>query len=155
MNNAPLSGGCQCGAVRFSVQKFGRASICHCRMCQKAFGGFYAALVSIDKYEWTRGTPSWFRSSNQVERGFCNNCGTPLAYKYDGGIELAIATFDQPDLLPPEIQICTKQRIDYVDGLAGLTAFEYGASSDVDVVFDNVKSCQHPDHDTDDWPPNE
>jgi len=75
-----------------------------------------------------------------------------MAYKYDGGIELAIAAFDKPELLPPEIQICTKQRIDYVDRLAGLKAFEYGASSDVDAVFNNVKSCQHPDHDTNDWP---
>ncbi len=34
------SGGCQCGAVRFRGSRFGRSSICHCRMCQKAFGGF-------------------------------------------------------------------------------------------------------------------
>jgi hypothetical protein len=35
------SGGCQCGAVRFRVDgELGRASICHCRMCQKAFGAF-------------------------------------------------------------------------------------------------------------------
>ena len=41
------SGGCQCGAVRFRGSKFGRASICHCRMCQKAFGGFFGALVTV------------------------------------------------------------------------------------------------------------
>ncbi len=35
-----LTGGCQCGAVRFSVGRLGRASVCHCRMCQKAFGSF-------------------------------------------------------------------------------------------------------------------
>ena len=34
-------GGCQCGAVRFSVGRLGRGSICHCRMCQKAFGSFF------------------------------------------------------------------------------------------------------------------
>ncbi len=33
-----LTGGCQCGAVRFRAAHLGRASLCHCRMCQKAFG---------------------------------------------------------------------------------------------------------------------
>ncbi len=153
MKNNSLSGGCQCGAIRFSTQKLGRASICHCRMCQKAFGGFYAALVSADEYSWTRGKPTWFRSSNQVERGFCEKCGTPLAYKFDGGIELAIASFDKPELLPPEIQICTKHRVEYVDELAKIEAFEYGADKKVDAIFNNVHSYQHPDHDTEEWPP--
>ncbi|MEQ8373768.1 MAG: GFA family protein, partial [Roseibium aggregatum] len=31
------TGGCQCGALRFKVEgPLGEASICHCRMCQKA-----------------------------------------------------------------------------------------------------------------------
>jgi hypothetical protein len=35
-----ITGGCQCGAVRYRIEgDLGRASICHCRMCQKAFGG--------------------------------------------------------------------------------------------------------------------
>ena len=42
------SGGCQCGAVRYHFTgALGRASICHCRMCQKAFGSFGAPLVSV------------------------------------------------------------------------------------------------------------
>ncbi len=43
-SEAPFTGGCQCGAVRFAVGRLGRASICHCRMCQKAFGGFLVRL---------------------------------------------------------------------------------------------------------------
>lgn len=42
----PLTGGCQCGAVRFACDHLGRASICHCRMCQKAFGGYFGPLVT-------------------------------------------------------------------------------------------------------------
>ncbi|HEY2357583.1 MAG TPA: hypothetical protein VGH86_09040, partial [Phenylobacterium sp.] len=35
------TGGCQCGAIRFRIDgELGEASICHCRMCQKALGGF-------------------------------------------------------------------------------------------------------------------
>ena len=42
-----MSGGCQCGAVRFRVTSFGRSSVCHCRMCQKATGGLFAALFGF------------------------------------------------------------------------------------------------------------
>ena len=67
----PITGGCQCGAVRYRCEGFGRASICHCRMCQKAFGAFYGPLVTGKGLVWTRGEPSWFQSSNKVRRGFC------------------------------------------------------------------------------------
>ena len=50
-----LTGGCQCGAVRFRCEELGRASICHCRMCQKAFGGHYGPLVTAKGLVWTRG----------------------------------------------------------------------------------------------------
>ena len=51
------TGGCQCGAVRFHVEgALGDASVCHCRMCQKASGNFYLPLVSVRgaKLTWTR-----------------------------------------------------------------------------------------------------
>jgi hypothetical protein len=42
LDNKPVhTGGCQCGAVRFRVEgALGDASVCHCRMCQKAFGAY-------------------------------------------------------------------------------------------------------------------
>lgn len=52
------TGGCQCGAIRFRVSgDIKDLSICHCRMCQKAFGAYYAPLVSVrgTDFEWTRG----------------------------------------------------------------------------------------------------
>ena len=65
--SALVSGGCQCGAVRFRAGKFGRSSICHCRMCQKAFGRFFGALVTAHQFEWTRGEPALFPKLEQGE----------------------------------------------------------------------------------------
>ena len=64
MTGEPITGGCQCGAVRFRIARLGRASICHCRMCQKAFGSFFGPLVTAKGLEWTRGAPARFESSN-------------------------------------------------------------------------------------------
>ena len=82
MSDAPeaLTGGCQCGAVRFRATGPFKVSLCHCRMCQKAFGNYFAPLVTAKAVEWTRGTPALFRSSNMARRGFCSACGTPLFY---------------------------------------------------------------------------
>jgi hypothetical protein len=106
LDNRPIyTGGCQCGAVRFRVEgALGDASVCHCRMCQKAFGSFYAPLVSVReaKLVWTRGAPKYFQSSNHASRGFCENCGTPLTYTAPDGVGLAIGAFDEPEGIVPK-----------------------------------------------------
>ncbi|MFS2045522.1 GFA family protein, partial [Stenotrophomonas geniculata] len=86
------SGGCQCGAIRFQARgALTDSSICHCRMCQKAFGAYYAPLVSVRgvQFSWTRGQPRYFQSSNVVRRGFCADCGTPLTYEAPDGVAVA------------------------------------------------------------------
>ena len=53
-----LTGGCQCGAVRYALYAMPeRASICHCRMCQKQFGSYFGPFTSVapGEFAWTRG----------------------------------------------------------------------------------------------------
>src|SRR5262245_40714721 len=117
MTDALLTGGCQCGKIRFSIAgPLGRASICHCRMCQKAFGNVFAPLVTAKGLAWTRGAPAYFRSSNKVRRGFCADCGTPLSYEPDGlSPEVAICALDDPSRVPPTIQIGLESRVPWCD----------------------------------------
>lgn len=144
-----LSGGCQCGAVRFTATAVGGASICHCRMCQKAFGAPFGALVTVNNadLEWTRGPPAYFKSSNVVRRGFCAACGTPLTYvARDGETEVAVCAFDDPNAAAPTKQLSVETRVGWFDGIETLEARRLPGFS-VGLV-----SHQHPDHDTQDWP---
>ena len=71
MSGHIATGGCQCGAVRYRITgPLFDAHICHCRMCQKAFGNFFAALVGVKKTDitWPQGEPAVFRSSSIVAR---------------------------------------------------------------------------------------
>jgi len=55
-----LTGGCQCGAIRFAVTAApAKISVCHCRMCQKASGAPFASFADIEHadFAWTRGQP--------------------------------------------------------------------------------------------------
>lgn len=149
------SGGCQCGAVRFRVDgKLGDASVCHCRMCQKAFGNFYAPLVSVRdaRLTWTRGKPRTFRSSNFAERGFCGDCGTPLYYEAPDGIALAIGAFDTPAVIAPIIQFGVEAKLYYVDTIAALPARDTMDDIEAAPFLAQLVSNQHPDHDTETWP---
>jgi hypothetical protein len=150
------TGGCQCGAIRFRVEgPLGDASVCHCRMCQKAFGSFYAPLVSVRdaRLSWTRGEPKKYRSSNAAARGFCADCGTPLTYEAPDGVALAIGAFDQPQTIVPQVQWGTEAKLPYVDGIAGLPRHETLEDPDAAPFLKELVSYQHPDHDTDVWPP--
>lgn len=149
------SGGCQCGAVRFHVEgALGDASVCHCRMCQKAFGAFYAPLVSVRqaKLTWTRGEPKRFQSSNHVRRGFCENCGTPLTYEDPDGTALAIGAFDDPSGIAPRLQYGTEAKLPYADDVPDQPGHETVDDFESSPFLKDLVSYQHPDHDTAQWP---
>ena len=153
MSDKTRTGGCQCGAVRFRIRgKLGRASICHCRMCQKAFGGFFGPLVTAPKdgVEWTREQPSYFQSSVNIDRGFCSRCGTPLTYRHPEGLEIAIGAFDDRSDLAPQIQVNTGSAISWVHTI--FDAPKRPLSEDEARHQEAVISFQHPDHDTEYWP---
>jgi hypothetical protein len=147
----PLTGGCQCGALRYRADALGRASICHCRMCQKATGGFFGPFVTAHGFAYTRGSPKHFRSSNKVRRGFCGACGTPVTFEPDGfaAVEVAIGTFDDPRGIAPAIQVGVEGRLPYFAGLADLPGRP--PTDDLAAVkafLTSIVSFQHPDHDT-------
>lgn len=147
------SGGCQCGSVRYRVSGLSGAGICHCRMCQKAFAAPYAALVSVETLEWTRGAPAYFQSSNLVKRGFCAACGTPLTYEVDGGNrDVSILSMDDPSVAEPKMQLAREQMVPWCESTAELGVRPPEEQVKVDAFLASIESNQHPDHDTDQWP---
>jgi hypothetical protein len=151
MASAELTGGCQCGAIRFAVTAAPvRVSICHCRMCQKASGGPFASLADIhqENFRWTGGTPSTFQSSSIAERDFCAKCGTPLSYRRIGGpnIEIMTGAFDRPDMVSPVMQFGTESQLGWttaISAMPGKTTVENYGEDKVDQIINH----QHPDHD--------
>ena len=95
-----ISGGCQCGAVRFAVRAGpGKASVCHCRMCQRATGNDFAPLIEVPSDRATlTGRVTLFASSSLAERGFCATCGTPLFYRGTARdtVEFMLGAVDAP-----------------------------------------------------------
>lgn len=151
------SGGCQCGAVRYHATAFLDSShICHCRMCQKAVGNFFAALIGIprESFTWTRGKPALFQSSDPVTRGFCRDCGTPLLYDFAASKHLNVTTgsLDNPALFPPLVQFGKEARMPWFGDICTLRTdgtTEETMAGYVSAI--KTSHRQHPDHDTVSW----
>lgn len=154
------SGGCQCGAVRYHLTaRLDNAHICHCRMCQKHVGGPFAALVAAKRedFVWTRGEPGRFRSSANVDRGFCRDCGTPLFYDEltSGHINFTIGSFDEPAGLAPNGQVGSESKLPWFASLPDLPdRGETGTYNEEPGWAEAIRASnnQHPDHDTAAWP---
>ncbi len=153
------SGGCQCGRIRFRAASLrDNPHVCHCRMCQKATGNFFAALVGVPltDFEWTRGAPAEFHSSEKARRGFCRDCGTPLYYRHEDNqhISMSIGAFDAPASIPLIFQLGMEGRLPQMDQFEVLD--DFGSTEDdmpEEAARIRASNNQHPDHDTDDWTP--
>ena len=80
------------------------------------------ARVKNENLRWTRGTPSIFKSSNIVERGFCNACGTPLTYRRieSNTVSVTIGSLDDPERARPELQFGIEGKLSWTGGLDAL-----------------------------------
>jgi hypothetical protein len=143
------TGGCQCGAVRYALFATpAEPSVCHCRMCQKAFGSYFAPLagVRLADFAWVKGAPGIYKSSEAVERGFCRDCGTPLFFRYvdKDRISVSLGSLDDPRRLPPIRQYGMEGTLPF---LAALTTLP-GTRTEDDVPPEQrarLASRQHPD----------
>jgi len=147
MPNTTRTGGCQCGALRYVIdQPLGRASICHCRMCQKAFGNAFAPLVTAKGLRWLQGEPKRFRSSNKATRSFCSECGTPMTYEADGfPPEIAILTLDQPADVTPVVQVGLESQLPWTNEVAKIPTRTPEEEAKVASFYGDIVSRQHPD----------
>ena len=99
MSDAPrLSGGCLCGAVRFSAApKRHDYGVCHCGMCRRWAAGPFLAIDCADSVRFeSEADLGVYQSSQWGERGFCKTCGTSLFWKMRGkdSYYLPVEAFD-------------------------------------------------------------
>lgn len=110
-----ISGGCLCGAVRYSTTaEPAMIAVCHCTDCQKQNGTAFSVnvLVPNDQIEIGGETLTQYEttgtSGKKVLRSFCNRCGSPLTTLFEGFGGLAaikVGTLDDNSWVKPGVQI--------------------------------------------------
>lgn len=163
MTDSRWTGGCQCGAVRYEFSvKPDNPCLCHCRMCQKQVGNFFGAYAGShsDNFRVTRGAIAQFQSSADAVRGFCRDCGTPLAYYFLSlpRIDVTIGSLDRHAEFTPIRNIGAEGMAPWLGGVTHLPTMATGV---IEIYGDTAERLalikasnhQHPDHETDHWPP--
>ena len=125
MEGEVRSGGCLCGAVRYSVRGEPlHVTRCHCADCRKESGSAFTVYAHwpVEAFELT-GEISSFDT-----RGFCARCGSrllDLSGLDDGIIEIRVGSLDDaPFDLAPQTEIWVKRRESWIPPVDGAVQHE-------------------------------
>ncbi|MBU1191091.1 MAG: GFA family protein [Gammaproteobacteria bacterium] len=121
-----LTGGCACGAVRYSIDAEPTFSFhCQCRQCQRATGTGHASLFIVPKVAVSvTGDLTYYDQTADdgatVSRGFCPRCGSPMLGNTTGHPDIVLitaASLDDPTQFKPQKLVFSKtgQPWDYID----------------------------------------
>jgi hypothetical protein len=111
------SGGCLCGAVRYSVEgepfHVGR---CHCADCRKESGSTYTIYGQWPLEKFTvEGEFATYEG-----RSFCPRCGSSLFSLFETEAEVRLGTLDDPPFeLRPEAEVWIKRREPWLHEVEG------------------------------------
>jgi len=97
MTKFPISGGCHCGAVRFTLHAAPERVVhCHCSICRRLSMSFFQIGAVVRRDDVTvgpgGGNLTSYESSPGFVRQFCRTCGAPLfAFRQTGSEKLYVA----------------------------------------------------------------
>jgi hypothetical protein len=121
-----ILGHCLCRAVTFEIEgDVTQRYHCHCESCRRATSSPFTSYLSASKagFRWTGATPGVYRSSPGVNRSFCTNCGSPMAYESDERpeiIDVFAASLADPTDFNPEFHDFWSEKLPWIsieDGL--------------------------------------
>ena len=114
-NTELIHGRCLCGSVSWQAAKpLSQMSHCHCSMCRKSHGSPFATYVSAEAsgFAWLGGEEHIlrYRSSEQVERCFCDRCGSAVPELVDGKAWMPAGCLDEDPGTRPYAHIFTASK---------------------------------------------
>lgn len=135
-SQGPLSGGCNCGAVRYTLAAPPFAVVaCHCSNCRRQSGAAFSVnlVVRADAMEVEGDLTTYVdqdtESGQPVERQFCGACGSPIRSVPRSSpmiVAVKAGTLDKPQEFAPGMHIWTSSALPWVTIPADLPRFEKG-----------------------------
>jgi hypothetical protein len=132
--DAPLEGGCSCGAVRYRLTAAPMfVHCCHCRDCQRQTGSAFVlnALIETACVEMLSGVPEPISMPTDSGRPHdiyrCPKCGVAVWSDYGrrGAMRFVrVGTLDDASAVAPDVHIYTRSKLPWVELPEGVPAFE-------------------------------
>ncbi|MGI3165907.1 GFA family protein [Pseudooceanicola sp. 200-1SW] len=129
----PLTGGCQCGAVRYRVTGAPVTFyLCHCSRCQRQSGSAFGESLQLRPEDLVidegalqaRAVTGGSGRSGEIR--FCPACGTRITHRVEGSpvVVLKPGTLDAPGWLRPAGEIFIEERQPWLAALPGVAQYE-------------------------------
>ena len=120
--NRSITGGCQCGAVRYALSIAPNVYACHCRECQRQSGSAFGMSIPVRRADLTLtgALATWERPAESGARticSFCPTCGTRIHHASSRSRErvtLKAGTLDDTSVLKPRAHLWTRSKQPWV-----------------------------------------
>lgn len=104
-------------------------------MCRKHSGAPALAFVHFPAaaFSWLKKRPTWYRSSQYAERGFCPTCGSTVGMREEAlsdRVQVCVGSLDEPDRVQINDHVWTREKIAWFEIDDALPRFP-GSSSAV------------------------
>jgi len=129
------TGGCLCGRIRYrATGKPTNETHCHCETCRRASGAAFVSWATFQfaDFDFTKGKPARFDSSEIAFRQFCPSCGTQLTFQFHKSpqsIDVTLASLDDPGAITPVDHIWTMWQLPWIKLADGLPRHAESRSS--------------------------
>lgn len=130
-----FSGRCFCGKVRWvATAAMKWAAYCHCESCRRAVSAPLVAWFGMDDaaLDWS-GPVASYASSEEAERGYCTDCGSPLFYRnptrWPGETHIPATTLADPSAYLPQAHVYYNERLPWIEMRDGLPKY-HGTGDD-------------------------
>jgi hypothetical protein len=118
----PLTGGCQCAKVRYSITKVPVVFyLCHCRECQRHTSSAFGESLRVRKEDLVvEGSMKTFEriseAGNRRQGHFCPDCGVRVVHGTAGSpvVNIKAGTLDDATWLMPAGHIWTRSKQAFV-----------------------------------------
>ncbi|MCC6765971.1 MAG: GFA family protein [Deltaproteobacteria bacterium] len=130
----PLTGGCQCGALRYEITMAPLMVYnCHCTNCQKIGGGAFSTPITVLEaaFRVVAGEPrvvEWTSEAGNTRWGsFCGACGSRIGHgarPSNGVLSIRGGTLDDTSWLEPVADIWTRSAQPWIGRAAGRLEYD-------------------------------
>ena len=122
-DDAVFTGGCLCGARRVEVTPLTKwCAHCHCSLCRRAHGAAFVTWFGVEssRFEIMNGADrvTWYRSTPEASRGFCDRCGSTMFFRSDRWADethIALANMEGSIDREPTAHVFYDAHVDWIE----------------------------------------
>lgn len=126
-----ITGTCQCGGIRFEIEKVTALTNCHCSICRKTTGASFGTFAHVrsERFRLVSGQDLMNDGYERMpghSRSFCSRCGSPAPkfIEATGMVSVPAGLLDGDPGVRPPMHVFTSSKVPWIELNDDLEKFE-------------------------------